>query len=142
MRVTAAQPGDLPWIASRANLSISPAMRAIKAVDDAGTIHGMVAYDGWMPNSVCIHIALDNPLALRSLLKPGFGIPFDEFRLGVVVATVLSDNGKSLALVPKLGFRELTRIKDGYKPGIDVVLFEMRRETCRWVAPVQMRKAG
>jgi len=142
VRVQAAHPEDYEWIASRATLAVGPLFRAIKAVDEKGNIHGMVGFDGWTPNSVSLHLALDNPLALRSLLKPGFGIAFDEFYRGVIVVTVLSDNARSLALIPKLGFREVHRIRDGWKPGIDMVLFEMRREDCRWVGPVPLRKAG
>lgn len=126
-------PEHLDWFAERANLTISPAFRAIEAIDEAGRIHGAVGYDGHTPNACCIHVALDNPAALRHLLKPGFGIPFIEMGKGVLLATVLGTNKRSLRLVPRLGFRPVHRIADGYQPGVDVYLFEMRKESCRYI---------
>lgn len=140
MIVRAAPPEHYGWIAKRANLVCGPSFRAIEAVDASGKVHGMVGYDGWTPNAVQMHVALDNPAALRALLKPGFSIPFVEFGRGVALATVLGTNGRSLELVPRLGFRFAHRIVDGYEPGVDVLLFEMRREDCRWLGGV--RKAA
>lgn len=133
MIVRAAAPDHYPWIAERANLAIGPAFRAIEAVDAVGRIHGMVGYDGWTPNAVCMHVALENPACLRHLLVPGFGIPFVELGRGVALAHVLSTNARSLALVPRVGFRFVCRVRDGFKPGIDSVWFEMRKEECRWI---------
>lgn len=133
MIVRAAAPDHLPWLAERAGLAIHPALRAIEAVDDAGRIHGMVGFDGWTKNAVCLHVALDNPAALRHLLKPGFGIPFIELGLGVALAPVASTNDRSLKLVPKLGFRFAYRVRDGLDKGVDLIWFEMRKEECRHI---------
>lgn len=133
MIVRPAHPDHYAWIAQRAGLTAGPSFRAIEAVDEAGRIHGMVGYDGWTENAVCLHVALENPACLRHLLKPGFGIPFVELGRGVALASVLSTNERSLALVPRLGFRFAHRVRDGWKPGVDVVWFEMRREECRWI---------
>ena len=121
------------WIAERARLAIGPSFRAIEAVDESGRIHGMVGYDGWTDNAVCIHIALDNPAALRALLKPGFGIPFLRLNKGVILAQVVSSNDRSLRLVPRLGFRFAYRVRDGWAKGLDMVWFEMRKEDCRHI---------
>jgi hypothetical protein len=127
-------PEHYPWIAKRASLVIGSQFRAIEAIDSNGRVHGAVGYDGWTPGAVCVHVALDHPAALRHLLKPGFRIPFDEFGRKVVLATVLSSNARSLALVTSLGFIESHRIVDGWSEGVDMVLFEMRRGNCRWLA--------
>ena len=68
LTVKPAAPEDYSWIASRAELVIGPAFRAIKAVDASGRIHGMVGYDGWTGNACSVHIALDSPAALRALI--------------------------------------------------------------------------
>jgi hypothetical protein len=127
-------PADYAWIASRAKLAITPQFRAIKAVDAGGQIRGMVGFDGWTPNAVSLHIALTSPLALRCLIGPAFGIAFKEFGRGVALAMVLSDNAESLRLVRKAGFREKHRIRDGWTVGTDMVMFEMRKDECRWLA--------
>jgi hypothetical protein len=133
VRILAANPAEYVWIAKRAEVAIGPQFRAIKAVDEVGRIHGMVGYDGWTGNAVSMHVAIDNPAALRHLLVPGFRIPFVEFRKGVALAMVLSTNARSLKLVPRLGFAETHRIRDGWAVGVDLVMFEMRREDCRWL---------
>lgn len=141
MRVLPAHPSDYEWIAKRAELCIGPQFRAIKAVDASGRIHGMVGYDGWTGNAVSMHVAVEHPMALRSLIGPGFRIPFLEFGKGVALAMVLSTNARSLAMVPVLGFRETHRIRDGWAVGVDLVMFEMRREECRFV-PQQKKEAA
>jgi hypothetical protein len=133
VRVLPATPADYGWIAERAGLVIGPQFRAIKAVDESGNIHGMVGYDGWTQSACSIHVALDNPLALRVLIIPGFGIPFREFKRSVVMAMVLSTNARSLALVRRLGFRQTHTVRDGWAVGVDLVMFEMRPAECRWV---------
>lgn len=101
---------------------------AIGAYAADGRILGMVGYDGWTPNSCCMHVAIDSPIAIRRLRRPAFGIPFRELNKGLVLASVLSTNKESLWFVDRLGFKRVARIKDGYEPGVHVMLFEMRRE--------------
>jgi hypothetical protein len=131
--VRAAPPEHYGWIAERAQIVIGPAFRAIEAIDEAGKIHGMVGYDGLYGNMVCAHIALDHPAALRHLLEPGFRIPFRDLGRGVLVAQVLSTNERSLRLMARLGFTYLARVRDGKAKGVDLCLFEMRAEDCKWI---------
>ena len=132
IEVRAAPPEHYSWIADRAALIVSPAFRALEALDAEGNILGMVGYDGWTPNSCCMHVALESQIATRRLLTRAFTVPF---RLGrnVLLASVLSTNTKSLKFVKHLGFKVKARIQDGWSKGVDLVLFEMRRENCRWV---------
>ena len=120
------------WIAERAGLVPDGSFRAIEAVDGS-RILAMVGYDGWTDNACCIHVALDTPSALRHVLAPGFRIPFLELGKGILVAKVLSTNAASLRLVHRLGFREVFRGRDWVRPGVDLVVHEMRREECRWI---------
>lgn len=137
IHVQAAPPAHHEWIAKRAGLSLHSGFGAIEAIDEAGRIVGMVGFDGWMPGSVCLHIALEHPAALRHLLRAGFGVAFDPkpagFNKVAAVATVMSTNKRSLALVKKLGFRHAYTGRDWSGPGIDFEVFEMRREDCRWL---------
>lgn len=130
--VRAAPREHLPWLAQRARLNVSPVLRAIEVVD-GDRILGMVGYDGWTPSACSAHIALEHPAALRHLLRPGFRVPFLELNRTVLIATVLSTNERSLALVKRLGFREVFRGRDWFEVGTDLVWHEMRREECRWV---------
>ena len=140
MIVRAMPPEHYPWLAVRAQLTIGPEFRAIEAIDDAGRILAAVGYDGWAPNSVSMHVALEHPAALRHILRPAFRIPFVEFNKGVVFGTVLATNEKALRLDLHVGFREVARLKDAWAPGVDVLILEMRREDCRWIG--QGRRNG
>jgi hypothetical protein len=137
----AAHPSSFGWLVSRADFNgISPQFQAIEAVDETGRIHGMTGFDGWTENSVVGTIAVDNAAALRTLLVPTFQYVFNQSRRGVYIATVRGTNKKSLRLCKHLGFRETHRIKDAIRVGEDLVLFEMRREECRYLDGI--RKAA
>jgi RimJ/RimL family protein N-acetyltransferase len=120
------------WIAERANLTIGPQFRAIEALHK-GTIVGMVGYDGWTKNSCCMHVAIDNPIAVRRLVKPAFEKPFVQLGLGLVLGSVLSTNQKALEFDLNLGFKLRLTIRDGWEKGVDMYILEMRRENCRWI---------
>lgn len=123
------------WIAERAGLTLTPAFRAFEALRE-GRIVGMVGYDGWTPNACHMHVAIDEPIAIRRLLRPAFGLVFDAqpkgLGLGVAFGSVLSTNEKALALDLALGFRVVGTLKDGWAVGVDIVMLEMRREECKW----------
>ena len=121
------------WLIERAGAPLTGAARAIEAVDAKGVIRGMVAYDFWTDNAVFAHVAVETPIAWRSLLPAIFDYPFNEAGKGVLVAMVSGDNLKSLRMCSHLGFRVAHRIKDGKAQGVDMVMFEMRRDECRYI---------
>jgi len=132
IEVRAASPEHYPWIAQKANLVISNVFRALEAVS-GDRILGMVGYDAWTPNSCAMHVAIEEPIAIRRLIHKAFEIPFVSFGRGVIFGSVLSTNPRALALDLHLGFRELARLRDAWMVGIDLILLEMRREDCRWL---------
>lgn len=121
------------WLVDRTGLNLSLGFRAIEAVDEAGRIHGMVGYDDWTPNSVQMHVAIENPAATRSLLRHAFQYPFKEAGRGLVVGVTPGHLARALKFNKSIGFREVYRIKDGWTPGTDIVIQEMRRDECRWL---------
>jgi hypothetical protein len=78
VKVTAAGLIDMQWIRAATHCVLTPAARAIKAVDAGGRIRGMVAYDWWTENAVYAHMAVDTPIAWRALIPPCFEYPFLE----------------------------------------------------------------
>jgi hypothetical protein len=139
MIVRAAPPEHFQYLVERAGVFPSPLFKAIEAVDENGTVHGMFGYDGWTPNAVVMHVALDNPVVLRRLIHAAFMFPFVQLNLGVALCAIRGDNPRSLKLTEKVGFKRVYTIKDCFGPGIDQMIFEMRREDCRWI---QQRKAA
>lgn len=121
------------WLCERVGIFPTPQFKGIVAVKESGKIIGMVGYDQWTDNSVFMHVALDEPIAVRPLLKHAFTYPFQQCGRRVALATVVSDNEKSKRFVNHLGFSEIARVKDGHSDGKDLVLYAMRREGCKWV---------
>ena len=128
------------WVATRVGCHLTPEARGIVAVDGKGNVRGGVVYDGWTPNSVQCHMAVDTPIAWRALIPHVFLYPFLESRRGILLGMVCSSNRRSLAAALHMGFREVGRVKDGHSRGEDMVLIEMRREECRYL-PAQRKVA-
>lgn len=139
MKDLAVPPSHYQWLIERIGCTVTPEFKAIAAVDDAGRIHGMAGFDLWTENSVTINIALENPAALRTILRPIFNYAFVQAGRGVALATVREANVRSRELVEHVGFTEVYRVKDGIRVGEDMILYQMRREDCRWIA---QRKAA
>lgn len=133
MNVETANAEDFAWIAEKLRTPIAGDFRALKAVDSSGKIRGMVGFSHWTRNSVQALFAIDTPIAMRSLLRPTFGVPFEQLGLGVMLTFVPSHSRRGLALAKSLGFREACRIKDGFASGDDLLLFEMTRAECPWL---------
>ena len=134
MNAIGCYPEEYEWLVERSGCDITPGFKAIKVVDAEGKIHGMVGYGNWTANAVVLTIALDNPAALREVLKWGFRYPFEQCNRGIALAMVRGKNKRSLSLCNKVGFREVYRVKDGIEVGEDMVMFQMRREDCRYIA--------
>lgn len=131
------------WLVSRSGCILTADFQAIEAVDARGNIRGMVGYERWSPNSVVLHAAVAAPIVWRALLVPTFAYPFLQTGAGVLLATIPGNNGPCLKMAQALGFREAHRVKDGFRPGVDYVLHEMRRAECRWLRGVSdIKKAS
>jgi hypothetical protein len=137
--IRAAPPEHFQYLAERAGVAITPTFKAIEAVDEKGTVHGMFGYDGWTRNAVVMHVALDSPGALRHLLRPAFQYPFNQLGLGIALCAIRGDNERSLKLTEHVGFKRVYTVRDCFGGGVDQMIFEMRREDCRWI---QQRKAA
>lgn len=133
MMVCAAAPADVAWIMERTHVAPTQNFRAIKAIDNAGVIRGMIGYDCWTPNSVEAHMAVDTPIAWRCLAVPTFEYPFVQMGRRIMLGIIPASNAKSLKMAQRLGLQETYRIKDGFENGVDVIIHEIRRDDCRWL---------
>ena len=132
MIVRASRPDELAWLCERTGIAPTGDMKAVQACDAFGRIYAQVAAEGWTPNAVRLHIAVDEPIALRSLLHAAAVWIFDQAKRGLALGVIKSDNARSLRLAKHIGFREAYRVQDGWAKGVDLVALEMRREWCRW----------
>lgn len=135
MRVRAATPQERALLAQAVGVHLSPDARGIVAVSErSDQVRGGVLYDGWTQNSVQVHMATGTPLAWRHLLPAVFEYPFEEAGRGVLIGIVRASNAASVRLTKHLGFTESHRVRDGAAVGEDNIIFELRREECRWLS--------
>ena len=100
-----------------------------------GRIFGIALFDQVTPNSAQCHLALTHPIkALRAgLLRAAGEYIFNERHRNIVYGLVPANNTKALAFNEYIGFQEVMRLPDGFDRGVDYVLFEMKRDACRWI---------
>ena len=132
---------DWNWIAARANPVLCVDTAGLVA-ERAGDLVAAVVFDSFSENSCLSHIVIEDPMVLRHhFLHFVFQYAFTVRDVGVITGLTPADNKEALRFNKKIGMREVYRIKDGYKQGIDFVLQEMRREECRWLKTVKLRAA-
>jgi hypothetical protein len=129
--VIAATFADFGWLAQKTGCAVTTDFNAIKAVDEAGTVHGMTGYCDWTQNSVRMHMAVESPIVWRSLLRPALEYPFCQVGVGMVLGVIRGGNAKSLRFSRGVGLEEIFRLKDGFRKGEDWVFLQLRKEDCR-----------
>ena len=123
---------DLRWLTAQTGVEFTPAARGIEDVR-GGQIVGMVACDLWGGTSAQVHFATRCAVACRTLTREFFRWAFGPAGREVLIAIVAASNRASLRLVEFFGFRRMHVIRDGWRRGVDYILFEMRRADCRWL---------
>ncbi len=141
MEVVAASKEDILWLAQRTGFAPTAGCRGISAIDAQGRLRGVVGFDGWTETSAQMHIAVEAPAAVRALLRPAFSYLFEQSRKHIALGLVPSHNAKAVAFDRHVGFREAYRIRDGWDVGDDLIIFEMRKDECRWLSHGQRRAA-
>ena len=134
-----AGPDDVSWLVSRTAYDPPPGFCGLVAVGEDGAIRGLIGFDRWTPSSACMHAAIDVPAACRGLLREAFTYLFRDTGRAVARAEVRAGNERSMRATAHLGFQETSRVVDGWAPGEDLVLFELRRGDCRWMDAEQER---
>lgn len=130
MIVQAASPEHFPWMTDRSGYVPLPDAVGEEAVS-GGVIQGMVIFDGRTETMAQVHVALESPLAAGALRRVAFRSPFIQHGLRVLVTTLASDNGPAVRLALGMGFTEVGRVRDGFRVGVDLILYELRRDACR-----------
>lgn len=130
------------WFKSRTSVILCEDSEAIIAVDDEGEIAAMVVFDTWTPSSVNVHMAVENPMAIKH------GI-FEQVAIHAYVTRgkkrlfglVPSNNFKAMKLDMHIGFQEVARVPDAVDDGVDYVIMRLDKEDCRWL-PKEHREAA
>lgn len=120
-------------IAAACGAIFNPEVDAVIARSENDRLLGGVIYQKFTGASIRMHMASFDPHSMcRDLLWTVFHYPFIQLGCKVVLGEIPSLNIKSLDIATKLGFKEVSRVKDIFPAG-DLVMMAMRREDCRWL---------
>lgn len=138
MKLRMASREEVEWVAKEIGYSPTLDAKGLIGEDEEGGIGTCALYDHWTPSSVNMHAYSRGP---KYILDPGFDFaifdyPFREGNKMVAITITPCDNTPSLAVAKYLGFVEVARIRDGWKPGTDMVIQELRRENCRFLGVI------
>lgn len=112
----------------------------IVAFDERG-IQAVCIADSFTVDACCVHFAIDNPFAIRAgffheVARHLFIVCGRNRIFGVVPA----NNEKAIKLDIHMGFKEVARIPNAFKEGVDSVVLVMEKETSRWLTPEQQQQ--
>ena len=116
------------WLSNRAKCGYCDDMRGVVAYR-GNTIVAAVALDSWSETSCTIHVAIEDPMVLRhGFAHEVFNYVFTFANRKLIIGITPSDNKKALKFNKHIGFKEIYRIRDGYREGVDYVVQEYRKE--------------
>tara|TARA_R110000822_G_scaffold11142_2_gene41216 strand:+ start:4481 stop:4915 length:435 start_codon:yes stop_codon:yes gene_type:complete len=133
---------EYDWFKDRVHIIYCEDSQGIIAYKNDGKIAGGVIFDTWTPDSVNVHIAIDDPLCIRGGLFTEVAI--HGFHTGGkkrMFGMVPDNNKKALKLDKKIGFHEVARIPDAISDGIGYIILRLDKENCRWL-PKELREAA
>ena len=113
--------------------------KGIVAVKDGEPI-GVMLLDQWTETSVQCHIGIVNPICLRRMPYEFCNYVFNTCGRKILIGLTPADNKKAMRLNEHLGFKEVMRMKDAYKQGVDYVMYLMDKTTCKYIT--QINKAA
>ena len=116
---------DLPWFSQVTGYCPSSQFGGIVAQDERGELMGMVGFDSWSPNAVMAHFAIPRPRCIVPLWNETIGY-LSKWDRKAIFGVTPSDNDRALRFIARLGFSEVTRLKDGWSDGVDLVISEFR----------------
>lgn len=141
VNIRALRSSDWSWVRERAHPVLCQDTEGVVAEKD-GALVAAAIFDSFSWNSCLSHIVIEDPFVLRHrFLELAFSFPFAIKKVALVTGLTPADNLPALRFNRKIGFRETYRIPEGYKPGIDFVFQEMRKDECRWLASINLRAA-
>jgi hypothetical protein len=128
-------PADWGWCQTKVGILRCEDTGGIMAIDtDKNETVGAVIMDNWTQNSVQCHFMISSPLVLRhQFLECGFDYMFNQRGVARVYGLVPANNEKAVKLNVNMGFTIKARMEEAYEVGVDYLLFEMKRENCRFI---------
>lgn len=136
--IRAATKDEIKQICEKIQFAYKDNSNGVLIEDENGGIGAAALYDRWTYSAVEMHAYSAGPKYVfrPEFCRAMFEYPFVEQNKMLAFAVTPCDNTASIALARFLGFREVYRIRDGWKPGTDMVIQELRRENCRFLSSI------
>jgi hypothetical protein len=122
---------DWGWVREHVKCVLCEDTKGVIAERD-GEIVGACIADSWAPGSCMGHFAATTPMVWRAGLHKEF-FRWVFANRAILIGVTPADKVAAIRMNRHLGFRELTRIPDGFDEGVDYIVFQMRRDECRWI---------
>jgi hypothetical protein len=126
---------DWVWVNAQIPILQVEDTTGIMAVDTStGELVGACILDNWTKNSVQAHFMVSSPLVLKhGFLQECFGYVFSYSNLKYMYGLVPGDNKHAIRLNKHMGFIEKVRLDEAWAPGVDYVLMQLTKETCKYL---------
>lgn len=141
MKAQAAPPAHYGWLTERSGYTPGAGFRALEVVDAGGRVRAMAGFDGWTPAAVWLHVVVESPAAARPLLHAAFDYAFHQCSRHLVLGLVRASHTRLLRMADRVGFKVVHRLPGAWEAGEDMVVLQLRRESCRWVSTDARRAA-
>lgn len=106
-------------------------------------IRAVVVYNNYIPtNSADIHCAaVDGRWLTRPFLTAVFRYPFEQLKVRRVTARIGANNPKARKFLLHLGFKHEGTIRQGWEPDVDLLVFGLLKNECRFLGEKFLGKA-
>lgn len=137
--IRAATQEEIDTICDEIGYAPSKHSKGVILEDEEGQPGAAAIYDHWTHTAVQMHAWSKGPKYIFNpdFCREIFSYIFVQANMMLAFAVTPCDNSPSLALAKFLGFKEICRIRDGWKSGTDMVIQELRRENCRFLEPIE-----
>ena len=134
-------PHEWEWVRQRTHVIACEDSQGIVVYDNNG-IAAVAVLDSFTVDGCCVHLAIDNPLAIRhGLFSEVARHAFHACGRKRVFGLVPSNNEKALKLDRHIGFTEVARIPNAVAEGVDYIVMCMEKSECRWL-PEELREVA
>ena len=97
-------------------------------------IEWCIGYTSFLGKTCQIHVVnFNKKYTPRKLLWAAFDYPFNQAGVETLIGIVNSKNDLAMKYDQNLGFKEVYRFEGVHDEGGDVVVFEMKKQDCRFI---------
>lgn len=130
------------WVKMRAAPLLCEDTCGIMAIRDTGDILAAAVFDSFTNTTCMVHLAIENPLAIRSgLLTEAANYLFHTRNRERIFGMTPSNNDRALKFNRHMGWVELYRVENAYDVGVDYVVQVITKADCKWLLDQPQKEA-